>query len=192
MAMKKFLERAKQTKYAAEEVRRDNFARLVGTDRFPLLKDLAKALEYDPSRASHLRSGLKRITAELARGFEEKLGLEAGYFDEGPKASKKSTPATAAPVPAIPHVSAAARQFAVERYMAKEATAKALAKEYGVTEPVIYQWITAARREATGQHPVMMEPEIELPITHSADRTTDLERENQALKKKLLELMLKS
>lgn len=86
------------------------------------------------------------------------------------------------------------KQRAVERYMAKEVGVKQLAKEYGVSEPAIYQWITAARQSAVEQTRLssLSPKQLEQDIRINKDlRIQSLEREVADLKQKLFNLLLK-
>lgn len=97
-------------------------------------------------------------------------------------------------MPAKPKRSAKDKQKAVERYMAKDAGVKQLAKEYGVSEPAIYQWITAARQQASvdARAQVIGAKGMETEARISKDlKIQGLEKENRDLKHKLFELLLK-
>lgn len=97
-------------------------------------------------------------------------------------------------MPAKPKRSPKDKARAVERYMAKQSGVKELAKEYGVSEPAIYQWIQAAKVQAAesartahfSPNQVAQDSRINKDL-----HIKQLEKENRELKSKLFELMLK-
>lgn len=170
---KDFLKRGQELARPDAERRRENLARLIGSEKFPTWKSLSDALGYkDASRISHLKNGLKSISPSLARGMEDQLGLPKGYFDSDPHGREGS---------------AADHRRAAQRYLNKEASARELATEYGVSEAVIYKWVSELRQTEDTAARQRLIPGVEV----SGRSSTDLEEENRKLRAKLVELMLK-
>lgn len=172
---KDFLKRGHQIAHSEEEVRRENLARLIGTDKFPTWKSLSDALGYkDASRISHLKSGLKKISPALARGMEDQLGLKPGYFDSN------ATGSVGADVD---------RRRAAQRYLAKSASARDLAHDYGVSEATIYKWVSEFRQEEDTSTRLRLIPAE--AASDSGRSPAELEEENRKLREKVVALMLK-
>lgn len=168
---KDFLKHGRVMDADAETIRRDNLTRLVGTEAFPTWKSISDALGYaDQSRISHLKNGYRHISAAMARGIEEKLGLARGYFDQDP--NKARTDSVVAGVD---------RRAAARRYLDRSATAKELAAEFEVEEALIYRWV-AELRQKVGE--ATTEP------ASSGRSVAELEEENRKLKDRLLKFML--
>lgn len=170
---KDFLKRGQEIARPDVERRRENLARLVGTDRFPTWKSLSDALGYkDASRISHLKNGLKAISPSLARGMEDQLRLSKGYFDSDPHGREGSD---------------ADHRRAAQRYLNKEASARELATEYGVSEAVVYKWVSELRQTED----TAIRQRLVAGSEAGGRSSSDLEEENRKLRAKLVELMLK-